>query len=92
MADSKPAAAAGDDEPDAYTSAILRTGCYAENEALQLCYADKGRDWRACRMEMERFRTCMASWTKRQQELHALELEIEKKRAELGSGGDFGKG
>lgn len=62
-----------DEEDDAYTLAIKRTGCFQENETLQLCYYDSGRDWRACRKELERFRECMKQWTKSQQERLAKE-------------------
>lgn len=56
-----------EEDDDAYTLAIKKTGCYVENERLQLCYYDSGRDWRACKKEMDAFRECMAAWTKEQQ-------------------------
>lgn len=46
-----------DDEPDEWDQRILKTGCYEENLALQLCHADEG-DWRKCLGEMETFRKC----------------------------------
>lgn len=46
-----------DEEEDEYEKRIARTGCAAENEALQLCYAEK-RDWRACKDAMTAFREC----------------------------------
>lgn len=46
-----------DDEPDEWDQRILKTGCYEENLALQLCHADRG-DWRKCLGEMEAFRKC----------------------------------
>lgn len=46
-----------EEEEDEYEKRIERTGCYAENEALQLCYAEK-HDWRACKDAMEAFRDC----------------------------------
>lgn len=45
------------DDPDEYNDRIRRTGCFEENEALQLCYYDR-KDWRACSAEMQRFREC----------------------------------
>jgi cytochrome c oxidase assembly factor 4 len=56
-----------DEEDDAYTSAIKATGCFPQNEALQLCYYDSGRDWRACKKEMDAFRECMKLYTEGQQ-------------------------
>ncbi|KAG0250472.1 hypothetical protein BG011_008329 [Mortierella polycephala] len=46
-----------DEEEDEYEKRIERTGCAAENEALQMCYAEK-HDWRACQTEMTAFREC----------------------------------
>lgn len=45
------------DEEDPWDVRIAATGCYEENEALQLCHADTG-DWRKCLKEMEAFREC----------------------------------
>ncbi|RUP48657.1 hypothetical protein BC936DRAFT_144219 [Jimgerdemannia flammicorona] len=42
---------------DEYNDRIRRTGCFEENEALQLCFYDR-KDWRACGAEMKRFREC----------------------------------
>ncbi|KAF9184259.1 hypothetical protein BGZ51_003457 [Haplosporangium sp. Z 767] len=46
-----------EEEEDEYEKRIERTGCAAENEALQMCYAEK-HDWRACQTEMTAFREC----------------------------------
>ncbi|KAF9536882.1 hypothetical protein EC957_009500 [Mortierella hygrophila] len=46
-----------EEEEDEYEKRIERTGCAVENEALQLCYAEK-HDWRACKDAMEAFRDC----------------------------------
>ncbi|RUS15712.1 hypothetical protein BC937DRAFT_92089 [Endogone sp. FLAS-F59071] len=51
------------DDPDEYNDRIRRTGCFEENEALQLCYYDR-KDWRACSAEMQRFREC---WRRHEQ-------------------------
>ncbi|KAK3812078.1 MAG: hypothetical protein J3Q66DRAFT_349282 [Benniella sp.] len=48
-----------EEEEDEYEKRIARTGCAAENEALQLCYAEK-HDWRACQDAMKAFRECWA--------------------------------
>ena len=47
-----------EEEDDFFNVAIQRSGCAAEHYALQDCFADKG-DWRQCRTEMTRFKTCM---------------------------------
>ncbi|KAG0330116.1 hypothetical protein BGZ99_007978 [Dissophora globulifera] len=46
-----------EEEEDEYEKRIARTGCAAENEALQMCYAEK-HDWRACKDAMTAFRDC----------------------------------
>lgn len=46
-----------EEEEDEYEKRIERTGCSVENEALQMCYAEK-HDWRACQKEMLAFREC----------------------------------
>ncbi|KAF9948240.1 hypothetical protein BGZ65_008214 [Modicella reniformis] len=46
-----------EEEEDEYDKRIARTGCAAENEALQLCFAEK-HDWRACKDVMIAFREC----------------------------------
>ncbi|KAF9921552.1 hypothetical protein FBU30_008387 [Linnemannia zychae] len=46
-----------EEEEDEYDLRIKRTGCSAENEALQLCYAEK-HDWRQCQEAMTAFREC----------------------------------
>ncbi|KAI8599322.1 hypothetical protein EDD21DRAFT_280092, partial [Dissophora ornata] len=46
-----------EEEEDEYEKRIERTGCGAENEALQMCYAEK-HDWRACKDAMTAFRDC----------------------------------
>ncbi|KAF9206108.1 hypothetical protein BGZ49_002986 [Haplosporangium sp. Z 27] len=46
-----------EEEEDEYEKRIARTGCSAENEALQMCYAEK-HDWRACKDAMTAFRDC----------------------------------
>ncbi|KAI1295845.1 hypothetical protein EDD11_007703 [Mortierella claussenii] len=46
-----------EEEEDEYEKRIERTGCSAENEALQLCYAEK-HDWRACQDAMNAFKDC----------------------------------
>ncbi|ORX92993.1 hypothetical protein K493DRAFT_316244 [Basidiobolus meristosporus CBS 931.73] len=53
-----------EEEEDEYELRIKRTGCYEENEALQLCFYDT-KDWRKCKDEMEKFREC---WKKHQQQ------------------------
>ncbi|KAF9328313.1 hypothetical protein BG006_008477 [Podila minutissima] len=45
------------DDEDEYDKRIARTGCSAENEALQMCYAET-HDWRACKDAMQAFRDC----------------------------------
>lgn len=45
-------------DDDEYDNRIQRTGCALENEALTMCYHANGKDWRACRKEMEAFRCC----------------------------------
>ncbi|KAI8329589.1 hypothetical protein BD560DRAFT_293556, partial [Blakeslea trispora] len=45
------------EEEDPYNARIEKTGCYKENEALQLCFYDK-KDWRLCQEEMKAFRAC----------------------------------
>lgn len=49
-----------DDAPDEWDARIIKTGCDAENLALQLCHYDTG-DWRQCREEMAAFRRCWAA-------------------------------
>ncbi|KAK9768236.1 Cytochrome oxidase assembly factor 4 [Basidiobolus ranarum] len=51
-----------EEEEDEYELRIKKTGCYDENEALQLCFYDT-KDWRQCKDEMEKFRSC---WKKHQ--------------------------
>ncbi|KAG0220643.1 hypothetical protein BGX31_010751 [Mortierella sp. GBA43] len=46
-----------EDEEDEYDKRIARTGCAAENDALQNCYSEK-HDWRACKDAMTAFREC----------------------------------
>ncbi|KAF9303475.1 hypothetical protein BGZ74_003682 [Mortierella antarctica] len=46
-----------EDDEDEYDKRIARTGCSAENEALQMCYAET-HDWRACKDAMQAFRDC----------------------------------
>jgi cytochrome c oxidase assembly factor 4 len=46
-----------EEEDDPYNARIERTGCYQENEDLQLCFFDK-KDWRLCKDEMQKFRDC----------------------------------
>ncbi|RKP15262.1 hypothetical protein BJ684DRAFT_1939, partial [Piptocephalis cylindrospora] len=48
-----------EEEEDEYDARIRRTGCYEENDRLQECYLAK-HDWRACKQEMEAFRTCFS--------------------------------
>ncbi|SCU92690.1 LAMI_0E11606g1_1 [Lachancea mirantina] len=43
--------------PDEWDSRIDKTGCFAENMALQLCHADTN-DWRQCLGEMASFKKC----------------------------------
>ncbi|KAI9020108.1 hypothetical protein CLU79DRAFT_757233 [Phycomyces nitens] len=45
------------EQDDPYNARIEKTGCAEENEILQLCFYDK-KDWRLCKEEMQRFRTC----------------------------------
>ncbi|KAI8319405.1 hypothetical protein GQ54DRAFT_299349 [Martensiomyces pterosporus] len=49
--------AEGDDE-DEWDRRIKRTGCFEENERLQICHVDTG-DWRKCMGEMAAFKECM---------------------------------
>ncbi|CAG8455554.1 2731_t:CDS:1, partial [Acaulospora morrowiae] len=44
-----------ENKPDEYDEMIAKTGCYEENQELQLCFADK-RDWRLCKTEMAKFK------------------------------------
>ena len=46
-----------DTDIDEYEARIHRTGCYQENEALQMCYG-REKDWRRCREELEEFKNC----------------------------------
>ncbi|KAG0021661.1 hypothetical protein BGZ82_011276 [Podila clonocystis] len=46
-----------EDDEDEYDKRIAKTGCSAENEALQMCYAET-HDWRACKDAMQAFRDC----------------------------------
>jgi len=46
-----------EEEEDEYEKRIERTGCAAENEALQNCYSET-HDWRACKDAMTAFREC----------------------------------
>jgi cytochrome c oxidase assembly factor 4 len=48
------------DEVDEYEERIRKTGCYNENEALQLCFY-KHKDWRKCKEEMDKFKACYAA-------------------------------
>ncbi|KAJ3121859.1 hypothetical protein HK098_003312 [Nowakowskiella sp. JEL0407] len=47
-----------DDEDDEYTKRIKRSGCFAQNENLLICYYDT-KDWRKCRNLMKEFKLCM---------------------------------
>lgn len=44
-------------EEDPWDSRIRETGCFQENEDLQICRYDTG-DWRKCLKEMKAFRDC----------------------------------
>ncbi|KAI8987523.1 hypothetical protein BDF20DRAFT_850728 [Mycotypha africana] len=46
-----------EEEEDPYNARIEKTGCYQENEDLQICFYDT-KDWRQCKKEMEAFRAC----------------------------------
>lgn len=46
-----------EEEEDPWDVRIAKTGCYAENERLQLCHAETG-DWRKCMDHMKAFREC----------------------------------
>ncbi|KAF8950711.1 hypothetical protein CPC16_009830 [Podila verticillata] len=46
-----------EDDEDEYDKRIAKTGCSAENEALQMCYAET-HDWRECKDAMQAFRDC----------------------------------
>lgn len=37
---------------------VEATGCQVENETVLLCYAER-KDWRKCRIEVEKFKLCM---------------------------------
>lgn len=45
------------EEEDPWNKRISETGCFQENEDLQICRYDKG-DWRKCLKEMKAFRDC----------------------------------
>ncbi|GMM44216.1 Coa4 protein [Pichia kluyveri] len=56
--DNKPAIQEDDsDAPDPWDKRISDTGCFEENQALQICHYDTG-DWRQCLKEMQAFRDC----------------------------------
>ncbi|CAG8796908.1 41139_t:CDS:1, partial [Gigaspora margarita] len=42
---------------DEYENIVRNTGCYQENQELQLCFTDK-HDWRLCKVELEKFKEC----------------------------------
>ncbi|KAI8372374.1 hypothetical protein EDC96DRAFT_500878 [Choanephora cucurbitarum] len=67
-----------EEEEDPYNARIEKTGCYKENEALQLCFYDK-RDWRLCQEEMKAFRACFTKNSKNagSQELLASSKHID---------------
>lgn len=46
-----------DEEEDPWDARIALTGCFKENERLQICRYDTG-DWRQCVNEMKAFREC----------------------------------
>ena len=46
-------------DPDAYAHMLAVSGCQELNEALLACYI-RTKDWRACRAELQAFRTCFA--------------------------------
>jgi cytochrome c oxidase assembly factor 4 len=46
-----------DEDDDPYNTRIEKTGCFQENEDLQLCFYDT-KDWRQCKKEMQAFRNC----------------------------------
>lgn len=46
-----------EEEEDPYNARIEKTGCFQENEDLQLCFFDT-KDWRQCKKEMQAFREC----------------------------------
>ncbi|OAD03073.1 hypothetical protein MUCCIDRAFT_134303, partial [Mucor lusitanicus CBS 277.49] len=46
-----------EEDDDPYNARIEKTGCYQENEDLQLCFFDT-KDWRKCKKEMQAFRAC----------------------------------
>lgn len=46
-----------DEEEDPWDARIAKTGCFEENEKLQICRYDTG-DWRLCLNEMKAFREC----------------------------------
>lgn len=46
-----------EEEDDPYNARIEKTGCFQENEDLQLCFFDT-KDWRKCKEEMQAFRDC----------------------------------
>ncbi|KAF9166970.1 hypothetical protein DFQ27_003527 [Actinomortierella ambigua] len=46
-----------EEEEDEYDARIERTGCKAENDALQECYMEK-HDWRACQDALVAFKEC----------------------------------
>ncbi|KAI8056294.1 uncharacterized protein B0P05DRAFT_440670, partial [Gilbertella persicaria] len=46
-----------EEEEEPYNARIKKTGCFEENEALQLCFYDT-KDWRQCQEEMKAFRDC----------------------------------
>lgn len=46
-----------EEDDDPYNARIEKTGCFQENEDLQLCFFDT-KDWRKCKDEMQAFRNC----------------------------------
>ncbi|GMM50796.1 Coa4 protein [Starmerella bacillaris] len=61
-----------EDEADPWETRIEATGCYEENEALQICRYDTG-DWRKCLKEMKAFRDC---WQKYKNDLRVSTVDI----------------
>lgn len=54
------------DQDDEYIERIKKSGCYLEHEQLQNCYFDKNKDWRLCKQEMMKFKTCFKKHTQEQ--------------------------
>ncbi|GAO52518.1 hypothetical protein SAICODRAFT_5917 [Saitoella complicata NRRL Y-17804] len=62
------------EEIDEWDKRIQDTGCAKENEAVLICYADKGRDWRACKEEVAKFKACHDRYVKMKEAAEGVKL------------------